>query len=187
MLCLLLHLLTSTIFSLLLFSHLFSFLLSLILSSPLISSPHLCSLLILNNLHAPTLYCFVWISMDSCLHQWDVKPFRAGGASRLERSFVGGKHGAEKLLLKCSWSPDQQKVACGSADRCSIISYQITSQHIKSYHIMSHNIISHHITSHHVRHIIHGEWLLVANMFYYVFKVNVRTLQIMLNDFTLFN
>ena len=72
----------------------------------------------------PFLMCFLiyYRSMDSCLHQWDVKPFRAGGAgaSRLEKSYVGGKHGAEKLLLKCSWSPDQQQVACGSADRCVI-------------------------------------------------------------------
>ena len=101
--------------------------------------------------------------MDSCLNQWDVKPFRAGGAgaSRLERSFVGGKHGAEKLLLKCSWSPDQQKVACGSADRCSIKSHHITSHHVYDitshditsyymYDITSHDIITHHITSHHI-------------------------------------
>jgi Prp8 binding protein len=57
--------------------------------------------------------------MDSALHSWDVKPFRAGGqdASRWERTYEGGTHGAEKLLLKCSWSADQERVACGSADR----------------------------------------------------------------------
>ena len=161
---LLLSLLSSSfLFSSLLFS-------SSLFSSP-ISSSHLSSLLssslfsspIFNNLHAPTLYCIVWISMDSCLNQWDVKPFRAGGAgaSRLERSFVGGKHGAEKLLLKCSWSPDQQKVACGSADRCSIKSHHITSHHVYDitshditsyymYDITSHDIITHHIISHHI-------------------------------------
>jgi WD40 repeat protein len=69
----------------------------------------------LSHSHSPLPFC----SMDSDLHQWDVKPFRAGGtgASRWERSYEGAKHGAEKLLLKCSWSPDQEKVACGSADR----------------------------------------------------------------------
>ena len=31
---------------------------------------------------------------------------------------IGGvHHGAEKVLLKCSWSADQEFVAAGSADR----------------------------------------------------------------------
>lgn len=29
----------------------------------------------------------------------------------------GVHHGAEKLLLKCAWSPDQDFVTAGSADR----------------------------------------------------------------------
>jgi Prp8 binding protein len=56
-------------------------------------------------------------SMDASLHCWDVKPFRAEGTGRWEKSYGGATHGAEKLLLRCSWSPDQEKVACGSADR----------------------------------------------------------------------
>ena len=57
--------------------------------------------------------------MDSSFRKWDVKPFRSGGAgsSRWESSYEGAKHGAEKLLLRCAWSPDQERVACGSADR----------------------------------------------------------------------
>lgn len=31
---------------------------------------------------------------------------------------MGGiHHGAEKLLLRCSWSPDREKITAGSADR----------------------------------------------------------------------
>ena len=31
---------------------------------------------------------------------------------------MGGiHHGAEKLLLRCSWSPDGEKITAGSADR----------------------------------------------------------------------
>ena len=62
---------------------------------------------------------FLPISMDSSFRRWDVKPFRSGGAgsSRWESSYEGAKHGAEKLLLRCAWSPDQERVACGSADR----------------------------------------------------------------------
>lgn len=55
-------------------------------------------------------------AMDSALLAWDVRPF-VGGNSRCERLFEGGHHGAEKNLLKCAWSSDQERVACGAADR----------------------------------------------------------------------
>jgi len=59
-------------------------------------------------------------SMDGTLRCWDVRPFAAGeasGLSRCERISHGVHHGAEKLLLRCAWSPDQELVAAGSADR----------------------------------------------------------------------
>jgi Prp8 binding protein len=59
-------------------------------------------------------------AMDSTLRRWDVKPFFAGSAdpaARCERIYAGVHHGAEKQLLRCAWSADQERVACGSADR----------------------------------------------------------------------
>ena len=55
-------------------------------------------------------------SMDNLLGQWDLKPFFEG-QTRCIRTYQGFKHGAEKCLLRCSWSYDQTMVACGSADR----------------------------------------------------------------------
>mmetsp|Transcript_1341 Transcript_1341/g.2170 ORF Transcript_1341/g.2170 Transcript_1341/m.2170 type:complete len:355 (+) Transcript_1341:82-1146(+) len=60
--------------------------------------------------------------MDSGLFAWDVRPFVPDGESRLRRKFTGARHGAEQVLLRCSWSPTDsggmsEKVACGSADR----------------------------------------------------------------------
>ena len=52
---------------------------------------------------------------DSTLRTWDVRPF---AQQRCMRVMTGLHHGAEKLLLRCAWSPDQSKVTCGSADRC---------------------------------------------------------------------
>jgi Prp8 binding protein len=54
--------------------------------------------------------------MDSTLYKWDVRPFAAGN-DRCMLSYAGVHHGAEKSLLKCSWSPDSEHVTCGSADR----------------------------------------------------------------------
>jgi Prp8 binding protein len=61
-------------------------------------------------------------SMDSTLRVWDIRPFAAGGATsdaRCENVLTGVHHGAEKVLLRCSWSADQEHVAAGSADRCA--------------------------------------------------------------------
>ena len=59
-------------------------------------------------------------SMDNYLAHWDLRPFISGGNSHSNRcikTYEGFKHGAEKVLLKCSWSFDQTMVSCGSADR----------------------------------------------------------------------
>lgn len=60
-------------------------------------------------------------SMDCSLLKWDMKPFITPIDSayhpRCLQKYDGARHGAEKVLLKCSWSPDMDMVACGSADR----------------------------------------------------------------------
>jgi Prp8 binding protein len=56
-------------------------------------------------------------SMDCFLRVWDVRPFAVNTATRCERVMPGVHHGAEKLLLKCAWSPDQEFITAGSADR----------------------------------------------------------------------
>jgi Prp8 binding protein len=45
-------------------------------------------------------------SMDSRLRAWDVRPFADASRSRCERVFDGVHHGAEKVLLRCAWSPN---------------------------------------------------------------------------------
>jgi Prp8 binding protein len=54
-------------------------------------------------------------SMDNSLRVWDIRPFVT--KDRMTKMFIGHKHNFEKNLLKCAWSPDDQKVTCGSADR----------------------------------------------------------------------
>ena len=54
-------------------------------------------------------------SMDGTLRSWDVRPYVEG--NRLDRTFVGGTHNAEKGLLNCAWSADGTMVTGGSADR----------------------------------------------------------------------
>jgi len=70
-------------------------------------------------------------SMDHSMRTWNIRPFVAGipetsslsvndreqGQYRAERLYMGHTHGAEKALLRCSWSPDAMQVTCGSADR----------------------------------------------------------------------
>jgi len=53
-------------------------------------------------------------AMDNTLRCWDVRPFCEGG--RCEKLFLGAQHNYEKGLLKCAWSADGARVACGSAD-----------------------------------------------------------------------
>jgi len=56
-------------------------------------------------------------SMDASLRCWDVRPFASNEANRCEKMYHGLRHGAEKNLLKCAWSPDGVRVTGGSADR----------------------------------------------------------------------
>jgi|MDTB01.2.fsa_nt_gb Prp8 binding protein len=62
-------------------------------------------------------------SMDCSLRSWNIRPFVTGaeaaeqGAARCEKLMQGVHHGAEKNLLKCSWSPKMDLVTAGSADR----------------------------------------------------------------------
>ena len=67
-------------------------------------------------------------SMDCSGGCWDVRPFVVDEKSRLERSFAGIHHGSEKNLLHASWSPDQELVAFGSADRMVHIYDALTSK-----------------------------------------------------------
>jgi len=55
-------------------------------------------------------------SMDNTLRSWDVRPF-VSGENRAVGLFRGQHHDMEQNLLRCSWSGDGSKVACGSADR----------------------------------------------------------------------
>lgn len=54
-------------------------------------------------------------SMDSSLRSWNIKGHSVY-SDRMKRSY-GVLHGAEKLLLRCSWSSCQSLVAAGSSDR----------------------------------------------------------------------
>ena len=55
--------------------------------------------------------------MDSRLLRWDTRPFVQDKNNRCVTTYAGVHHGAEKVLLKCNWSPNGDKVTCGSADR----------------------------------------------------------------------
>jgi Prp8 binding protein len=61
-------------------------------------------------------------AMDSSLRVWDVRPFvhhshNPYPNNRCEHILTGVHHGAEKVLLKCNWSHDQEYITAGSADR----------------------------------------------------------------------
>ena len=55
--------------------------------------------------------------MDCHIYSWDVRPFVLDDTLRCEREYMNVHHGAEKNLLRCAWSIDQEYVTCGSADR----------------------------------------------------------------------
>jgi Prp8 binding protein len=55
-------------------------------------------------------------SMEGSIKTWDIRPFCAQ-QKRLEKTFVGAKHSAEKGLIRASWSPDGSMISCGSSDR----------------------------------------------------------------------
>jgi len=54
-------------------------------------------------------------AMDNTLRMWDVRPFAP--QERCVKIFYGAQHTFEKNLLRCAWSPDGQRVTCGSGDR----------------------------------------------------------------------
>ena len=56
-------------------------------------------------------------AMDCHIYSWDVRPFVLDDTLRCEREYMNVHHGAEKNLLRCAWSSDQEYVTCGSADR----------------------------------------------------------------------
>lgn len=56
-------------------------------------------------------------SMDSTLRVWDIRSFASNQNQRCVNILNGVHHGAEKLLLKCAWSADQEYITSGSADR----------------------------------------------------------------------
>lgn len=74
-------------------------------------------------------------SMDCTLRKWDVRPFAPN--DRCVSVFHGHKHDFEKNLLKCSWSPDDNMIACGSADRA--VNIWNTSTHQLVYKLPGHN------------------------------------------------
>ncbi|OQR78524.1 U5 small nuclear ribonucleoprotein 40 kDa protein-like [Tropilaelaps mercedesae] len=55
-------------------------------------------------------------SMDGTLRVWDVRPFAP--PERCVSLYQGHQHNFEKNLLRCSWSPDDARITCGSADKC---------------------------------------------------------------------
>ncbi|XP_018668441.2 U5 small nuclear ribonucleoprotein 40 kDa protein-like [Ciona intestinalis] len=54
-------------------------------------------------------------SMDCTMRKWDIRPFAP--QQRCTNLYMGHKHNFEKNLLRCSWSPDDSKIAAGSSDR----------------------------------------------------------------------
>lgn len=54
-------------------------------------------------------------AMDNTLRSWDIRPFTTS-RSREVGVFVGHQHDFTKQLLRCAWSPDGNKVTCGSSD-----------------------------------------------------------------------
>ncbi|KAF2072614.1 hypothetical protein CYY_006073 [Polysphondylium violaceum] len=54
-------------------------------------------------------------SMDNSVSMWDLRPYAP--ANRCLKTFIGAQHSFEKNLIKCSWSPDGNRVTAGSADR----------------------------------------------------------------------
>ncbi|KAL1920774.1 uncharacterized protein VTP21DRAFT_11409 [Calcarisporiella thermophila] len=66
-------------------------------------------------------------AMDNTVRIWDVKPFAS--SSRLLKIFEGAPHGAERNLIKPAWSPDGERIACGSGDR-TVVVWEVERQRI---------------------------------------------------------
>eukprot|EP00036_Acanthoecidae_sp_10tr_P009573 CAMPEP_0182925022 /NCGR_PEP_ID=MMETSP0105_2-20130417/8085_1 /TAXON_ID=81532 ORGANISM="Acanthoeca-like sp., Strain 10tr" /NCGR_SAMPLE_ID=MMETSP0105_2 /ASSEMBLY_ACC=CAM_ASM_000205 /LENGTH=347 /DNA_ID=CAMNT_0025062853 /DNA_START=34 /DNA_END=1077 /DNA_ORIENTATION=+ len=50
-------------------------------------------------------------SMDNTVRMWDVRPY---AKTRMTGVFRGAKHGFEKNLIRCAWTPDGKHVGAGS-------------------------------------------------------------------------
>ena len=55
-------------------------------------------------------------AMDAALVAWDARPHTPDGERRTA-TFRGHQHDFHKNLLRCAWSHDGEKVACGSSDQ----------------------------------------------------------------------
>jgi Prp8 binding protein len=77
-------------------------------------------------------------AMDNHLFSWDIRPFVLDPTNRCEKEYHGVVHSNEKNLLRCSWSCDQEFIACGSSDRYDIIQFFIFS-HMYHYHTVLQN------------------------------------------------
>ncbi|EFP01456.1 hypothetical protein CRE_23928 [Caenorhabditis remanei] len=58
-------------------------------------------------------------SMDCTLMTWDIRPFVP--AQRLVGTYKGAVHNFEKNLLKCGWSPSDNYITSGSANRFAFV------------------------------------------------------------------
>lgn len=74
-------------------------------------------------------------SMDNTLRIWDIRPYVQG--DRCIKVFTGHQHNFEMHLLKCAWSPDSNRVSCGSSDRFVYI-WDVPSRRIL-YKLPGHN------------------------------------------------
>lgn len=74
-------------------------------------------------------------SMDNTARIWDIRPFAP--PQRCTRLFSGHQHNFEKNLLRCAWSKDGSRVACGSGDRFMYI-WETVSAKIE-YKLPGHN------------------------------------------------
>jgi len=66
--------------------------------------------------------------MDNTARMWDIRPFAEG--NRQAKVFHGHQHNFEKILLKCSWSPDGSLVGVGSSNRF-VYAYSTSTAQIK--------------------------------------------------------
>ena len=57
-------------------------------------------------------------AMDCTCRKWDIRPFTmALQNGRCEKIYEGAVNGAEKNLIRCSWSVDMEYITCGSANK----------------------------------------------------------------------
>lgn len=66
-------------------------------------------------------------AMDNTIRLWDVRPFAP--QERCVKIFIGHMHNFEKNLLRVSWSPQDDRIAAGSADKFVYV-WDVNSQRI---------------------------------------------------------